>query len=529
MAHSVTVDEAKLAALFAPWNRTDEPGLVVGVSHPGAGTWRAGYGLASYELPVVNTPRTKMRIGSTSKMFTCLAALLLQEEGKLSIDDPVRKHVPELPGWAEGMTLRHFMTHTSGMRCHIDLMFQTGNFARPAPADSALTFLSRQRGVNFPVGARYSYNNGGYNLLSTIVERVSGQDFAGFQRERVFAPLGMLDTHVKRTDDEMLPSSASLHLKQPDGRFERGYFGVSISGEGAMVSTVEDMLIWLKHMHAPTVGSAESWRQMETPMRLNNGGTASYALGLMVSEHRGVQVLHHAGGVNGGVCMCLTVPALGLDVIIIANRGDAPVQPLGFQVIDACVEGLAAVADAGAGAVEKAPVGVYYCAETAAPLEVTVEDGQPSVKLQGQQVPVRVEDSGRIVSTLPVIDFSVTPQADGSLAVYVRGVTDTFRPAPRASDDPLAEAARIVGEYRCDEMESVARVEIVDGEPRLTMSGPYGRDLYALSRFAPLIWRSALGETGFGGVLEFGMEGDRIAGFDLSTARTTKLPYVRVG
>jgi CubicO group peptidase (beta-lactamase class C family) len=528
MPHTVTVDAAKLAELFAPWNRTDEPGLVVGVSHADAGRWRAGYGLASYELPMVNTSRTKMRIGSTSKMFTCLAALLLQEEGKLSIDDQVRKHVPELPDWAEGMTLRHFMTHTSGMRCHIDLMFQTGNFARPAPADSALTLLSRQRGVNFPVGARYSYNNGGYNLLSTIVERVSGQDFVDFQRERIFAPLGMIDTHVKRTDDEMLPNSASLHIRQADGRFERGYFGVSISGEGAMVSTVEDMLVWLKHLHAPTVGSAESWRQMKTPMRLTGGGSADYALGLMVSDHRGVQVLHHAGGVNGGVCMCLTAPALGLDVIIISNRGDTPVQPLGFKVIDACVEGLAEIPDAGAGAVEKAPVGAYYCPETAAPLEIRVDHGQPSVKLHGAQVPVRVEESGRLVSTLPVIDFSVTPQEGGGLAVALRGVTDIFHPAPAASGDPAAEAAAIAGVYRCDEVEGEAVLRVVAGAPQLVMSGPYGRDRYALSRFMPLIWTSRLGDTGFGGVLAFRADGDRIVGFDLSTARTTRLPYVRV-
>jgi CubicO group peptidase (beta-lactamase class C family) len=528
MPHTVTIDEKKLADLFAAWNRSDEPGVVVGVSHPTAGAWRAGFGLASYELPVVNTPRTKLRIGSTSKMFTCLAALLLQEEGRLSIDDPVRRHVPELPDWAEGMTLRHFMTHTSGMRCHIDLMFQTGNYSRPAPADSALTFLSQQRGVNFPVGARYSYNNGGYNLISTIVERISGQDFVDFQRERIFAPLGMLDTQVKRTDDEMLPNSASLHVRQADGRFERGYFGVSISGEGAMVSTVEDMLIWLRHMHAPTIGSAESWRQMKTPMQLTGGGSAGYALGLMVSDHRGARVLHHAGGVNGGVCMCLTVESLELDVIIISNRNDTPVQPLGFQVIDACVEGLAEVPEADAAPAGEAPVGVYYCAETAAPMEIKVEDGRPSVKLHGVQIPVRVEETGRLVSSLPVIDFAVTPLPDGALAVYMRGVTDHFRPAPQASDDPAAEAARIVGEYRCEEMESAARVSLVDGEPRLTMSGPYGRDHFSLRRFAPLIWTSKLGETGFGGVLEFRAEAERIAGFDLSTARTTKLPFVRV-
>ncbi|HEX4196250.1 MAG TPA: serine hydrolase domain-containing protein [Caulobacteraceae bacterium] len=528
MQPTVTIDPKAMAALFAPWNRSDEPGVVVGVSHPDAGTWRAGYGLASFELPVVNTPRTRMRIGSTSKMFTCLAVMLLREEGRLSIDDPVRRHVPELPDWAEAMTLRHFMTHTSGMRCHIDLMFQTGNFARPAPADSALTLLSRQRGVNFPVGERYSYNNGGYNLLSLIVERISGQDFVQFQEERIFAPIGMIDTRVKRTDDEMLPNSASLHLRQADGRFDRGYFGVSISGEGAMVSTVEDMLIWLKHMHRPVVGNAETWRQMKTPMRLNNGRTADYALGLMVSDYRGLTVLHHAGGVNGGVCMGLTVEALGLDVIIIANRGDTPVQPLGFQVIDACL-GLAA--EPAAKPEGPAPVGVYFGPDTAAPLKVEEADGQLTAELHGAKVPMRVEGEGRMVCTIPVVDLVVSRVAGDPDAVSVdtRGSTGVFRRIAAGDDEPLDEAARIAGLYGCDEVEATATVKVVDGAPSVTMDGPYGRDVFSMTRLAPLIWTSRLGDTGFGGVLEFAADGDTVTGFDLSTARTTRLSFVRKG
>ncbi|HEX4181921.1 MAG TPA: serine hydrolase domain-containing protein [Caulobacteraceae bacterium] len=530
MSQTVAIDPEALAKLFAPWNRTDEPGVVVGVSHPTAGAWRAGYGMASLELPIANTPRIRMRIGSTSKMFTCLAVLLLQEEGKLAIDDPARRHVPELPDWADGMTLRHFMSHTSGMRCHIDLMFQTGNFARPAPADSALTYLSRQQGVNFPVGERYSYNNSGYNLLSTVVERTTGQDFVQFQDQRIFAPLGMIDTKVKRTDDEMLPNSASLHVRQADGRFERGYFGVSISGEGAMVSTVEDMLIWLKHMHRPTIGSAASWREMKTPMRLNNGRTAGYGLGLMESNHRGVQVLHHAGGVMGGVCMCLTVEDLELDVIIIANRDDTPVQTLGFDVIDACVQGLAAIAEPAAGATTQIAVGSYYCSQTASPLVVAEdEDGAISVKLHDAKLPVCAASDGGLASTLPVIDLTVTALDGDSKAVRVesRGSTDVFRRIEESDDDPKAEADRLVGDYRCDEVEARASA-ILDGDQvKLIMSGPYGRDIFSMRRLSPGIWTSSLGETGFGGVLEFATDGDRASGFTLSTPRTTRLPFTR--
>jgi D-aminopeptidase len=529
VSHSAKIDPAALAGLFASWNRSDEPGVVVGVSHPTAGTWRAGYGLASTELAMANTPRTRMRIGSTSKMFTCLGILLLAEEGKLSIDDPIRRYVPELPDLAEGMTLRHFMTHTSGMRCHIDVLYQTGNYARPAPAEAALESMCRQTDVNFPIGERWSYNNAGYHLMSLVIERVTGQDFVQFQEERIFRPLGMIDTAVKRTDTEMLPNSASLHVRYPDGHFERGFFGISIAGEGAMVSTVEDMLIWLKHMHRPVVGSAESWRQIRTPMLLNDGRTANYGLGLMTSDHRGLTVLHHSGGVFGGVCMCLTVPELELDVILIANRSDTPVQVLAFDVIDACVEGLAALPEATSASI---PAGTFWSNETAATLEIgEEEDGKPFVKLWDAKLPMRGDGDGRLLSGVPAADLRVEAVADDPDAVIVdfRGSADIFRRVTPAADDPLAEAARLVGAYRCEDAEATATVSL-DGEKlSVRMAGPFGRDTYDLGRWSPLTWTSRLGETGNGGVLEFsGDAKGAITGFVVTTGRTRRLPFQRI-
>ncbi len=528
MSQTVTIDPKTLAELFAPWNRSDQPGIVVGVSHPSAGTWRAGYGLASLELPIVNTPRTRMRIGSISKMFTCLAVLLLQEDGKLSIDDPVRRYLPELPDWADPMTARHFMTHTSGMRCHLDVLYLTGNLARPAPPETALEFLTRQKDVNFPVGERWSYNNAGYNMLSLIVERVSGQDFVKFQDERIFQPLGMVDTAVKRSDNDLLPNSASLHAPHADGHFERGFFGVSIAGEGAMVSTVEDMLIWLKHMRRPVIGSSETWRQIKTPTLLNDGRTAPYGLGLARSDYRGLKVLHHAGGVFGGVAMCLTVPQLELDVIIIANRGDAPVQPLAFQVIDACVDGLAAPAKPKEGSI---PAGLFWSDKISAPLEVAEDDGKLVANLWDAAIPMRREGGGRIVSTLPVVDLMVSTVEGDADAVMVdmRGSADLFRRIDPGQDDPKAEASKLAGRYRCEEAEATADIRIDADRISVRMSGPFGRDTYDMSRRSPLIWISNLDGSGHGGVMAFAAgEGGTITGFALSTVRTRRLPFERV-
>jgi CubicO group peptidase (beta-lactamase class C family) len=420
------------------------------------------------------------------------------------------------------------MTHTSGLRCHIDVLFQTGAFARPAPAEAALETMARQGGVNFPVGERYAYNNGGYNLLSTVIERVTGEDFGAYQARRIFRPLGMTDTAVKRTDTELLPNSASLHVPRPDGGFERGFFGIPIAGEGAMVSTIEDMLAWQKHWHRPTIGAPETWRQMRRAARLNSGRSTGYGPGLRWSEHRGLDVAHHAGGVLGGVCMALTVPALELDVILIANRSDAPVQTLAFDVIDACVEGLPAPL----AATGTAPIGTYWSEVLAAPLEVTEADGQAFAQLWDMKLPMRRAGEGRIACSLPAAHLVVetVPGQPDRVAVEMGGSVDLFERVPLAGDDPAVEAIRLAGTYRCEDADAVATVTCDGDRVRLRMAGPFGRDDYGLRRFSPLTWISTLDGVGIGAVLEFIADAaGTVTGFATTTNQTRRLPFARVG
>ncbi|MDB5575494.1 MAG: hypothetical protein JWR80_670 [Bradyrhizobium sp.] len=521
MTHDVCIDSAALDALLAPWNRSDAPGVVAGVAYPN-GTWRVAHGLASLELPIALTTRTRMRIGSISKMFTCLATMLLAEQGELDIDASVRRHLPELPDWAEAMTLRQFMTHTSGMRCHLDLLIQTGAWARPAPA-TALETLVRQRGVNFAPGERWNYNNSGYNLLSLVVERVSGQSFEDFLAQRIFAPVGMADTAVKRSDAQLLANSASLHVAHADGSFHRGFFGMQIAGEGAMVSTAEDMLLWLGQLRAPVIGNAETWRAMTTPAPLADGRNSGYALGLSPIDYRGVRLWCHAGGVPGGVSMAVAAPDLGLDVILIANRSDAPVQTLAFDIVDACVAGLAPPAEP----FDAPPAtGLYHDRENGLLLRLEDKDGRQALSLAGAELPVIRLGETRIASAHPALDLVVDLAPDGSLMLAARGSADRFaRIEPEAAPD---EAARMAGIFTCDEVECVATIRVQDDTVTMQLDGPYGRDLYALDQVRPGLWISRCTsepESGLGGVIEFA---EGMAGFTLSTPRTRRLPFVRL-
>lgn len=344
-----TAMTAALDEVFAFANRSDAPGMVVGVAQRGRIVYRRGFGLANVALGVANTPATLMRIGSSSKHFTCLAALLLAEEGRLDVDAPVRTYLPELPQRTVDPSLRQLMTHTSGYRCHVDLSSLSDGLA-VQPRGAGLATMVRQSESNFEPGESQLYCNGGYHLLSLAIERASGMRFEQFMQERIFGPMGMVDTASVPCDFRIHRGLATLHVPQPaelGGGWRLGVFpSEEILGEGAMVSTVDDMLRWLAHLRGPkTVGSAESWRQMLSTATLNNGLQSVYSLGLMQHLYRGVKVIHHAGAVVGGSCQMLTVPDHELDVVLMANGLEASMPSLANKVVDA-VLGDAALAAA---------------------------------------------------------------------------------------------------------------------------------------------------------------------------------------
>lgn len=328
-------DIEKLDELFSSVNRSNCPGVTVGVAHRGKTIYRRAFGLASVQHAVANTPTTAMRIGSTSKHFTCLAALLLVEDGKLDIDAPATDYLPELPTDKTVPTLRQFMTHTSGYRCSLDIAM-TANGDAKQPVGWTLRTLARQEEYNFEPNHGQMYCNGGYHLLSIAIDRVSGKTMEAFVKERIFEPLGMSNSVCVPNDSILVPGMASLHVPEPDGSYRRGaFFSEDIRGEGNIVSTIDDMLLWLEHMNGEKcVGSEESWRQMLELPTLDNGLKSVYSLGLHRNRYRGIEVVHHAGSVIGGNSQMLTVPEQELNIVILANGVNVNAADLALQVVD---------------------------------------------------------------------------------------------------------------------------------------------------------------------------------------------------
>ena len=337
-AATPSVDAARIDALFAAYDSCHAPGVAVGIAIRGRPVYRRAFGLANIELGQTLSPGIRMRIGSTTKHFAALAYMLLVEEGLASLDDPVRRHIPEMsPAVADGVTMRQLMSHTSGLRCSLDLSMQLNGLGHFMSHPDTLDLFAAQDTVNFAPGTSWSYNNGGYTALSVAIERLTGQRLEDVLRERIFQPVGMTDTLLRRVDSDFVPNSATLHMLGGDGSFTRDYLGMEVSGEGGMVSTVDDMLRWMAHMDHPVVGTPGTWAAMKTPYVLENGYSTRYALGLSVGGYRGQTTIEHGGTVMGGGCQMIKAVEAGLDIIVIANRAGVDAMSLADRIIDACV------------------------------------------------------------------------------------------------------------------------------------------------------------------------------------------------
>ncbi|WP_244134107.1 serine hydrolase domain-containing protein [Burkholderia gladioli] len=533
---------AALDDLFQAYKRGDAPGMVVGVARHGRTLYRRGFGLASVELGVANTPSTRMRIGSTSKHFTSLAVLLLAEQGKLDPDASIRHYLPELPKLEAEPSLRQLMSHTGGYRCQLDLGFIADGMAIQAKG-SALAAQLRQRAANFAPGEASLYCNGAYHLLSHVVARVGGMPFEQFLRERIFLPLGMADTASVPSDFEIHRGMATLHLPLPDGGWRRGIFpSEELLGEGALVSTLDDMLRWLAHLRGPkTVGSEASWAQMTTPARLNNGTVIPYALGLMRHDYRGVEVIHHAGGVIGGASQMLTVPDHELDVIIMTNGAMANPVALANQVVDALLgDELGAPAEKAATARFRPLLSARYRApdtghvigfgDVGGKLGLSFLNG-PAMPLtdDGEVLRVGFQEIAAGPLSLPVAQLSDLREAPASLQFSDAGNTSIFERLPAEAPSLAQAGAALVGNYHAADLGAYAEIRFDGDVLNLYVHGAHAVSVMQLEAFHLDVFgmKSPVAVLSLHGIVNVKRRDGRVTGFVLDTLRTRHLQFDR--
>ncbi len=299
MLEPVATDPRELAEqLLSAYDREDSPGAAVSVWRDGRTLFSKAYGTANLAYGIPFEVDTRTNIGSTSKQFTAFAIMLLAEQGKLSLDDDVREHIPELPDLGETITIRHILSHTTGYREFINLLIMTGrrvDHGDWVDRSEIIDIVQRQPALQNSPGSEFNYNNTAFGLAAAIVERISEQDFHEFMEENVFGPLGMTRTMVRPSPEHIVEEVSMGYRPGPGGAFlETGDIGGAV-GAGGIYSTVGDLQTWIENYADPAVGSPESIEEMMTSNILTSGDTSGYGLGLFIDEHRGLRRVHHGG------------------------------------------------------------------------------------------------------------------------------------------------------------------------------------------------------------------------------------------
>ena len=300
------------------------PGCAAAVSLNGETVFEKAFGLADLEHNVPNTAQTIFESGSVAKQFTAASLVLLQQEGKLSLDDPVRKYIPELPDYGMPLTIRHMLNHTAGLRDWGTVMALTGagRGDRIISQDLALDVITHQKALDFKPGAEYSYSNSGYNLAAIIVERVSKQKFPAFVEERLFKPLGMKNSSWRDDYQRIVPGRAQAYSRQGNGPWRLNMPFMNVYGNGGMLTTVGDWMKWNAMLDSRSLG-APLVDALETQGVLNDGRKIAYALGLVVDKYKGLKDVSHGGATAGYQTFLARYPDNKVSVGVMCN-GTSP-------------------------------------------------------------------------------------------------------------------------------------------------------------------------------------------------------------
>jgi CubicO group peptidase (beta-lactamase class C family) len=306
---------ARVDQLFAEYNNPRSPGCSVAISRNGAIVYERGYGMADLEWNIPITPATVMGAASISKQFTAMSILLLAQRGKLSLDDDVSKYIPEWADHEHHVTIRHLLTHTSGLREGFGLLGLAG---QSQTNEAMVRMLARQHGVNTPAGTEFVYNNGAYNLLGSIVKRASGQSLRDFAEANIFVPLAM--THTQFRDDPalLIANRAAVYTADEHG-VHAAPEGVGLVGNSGLYTTAHDLLLWENNFDNPRVGTPELLSAMQKPAVLNNGKPTQYGFGLFLLNYRGQRTVEHSGGGNGISSNLVRYPDQKLAIALLCN------------------------------------------------------------------------------------------------------------------------------------------------------------------------------------------------------------------
>lgn len=469
---------ARVDKLFALWDKPESPGCSLAVIKDGGIIYKRGYGAADLDHDIPNAPGTVFHVASLSKQFTALSVLLLAQQGKLSLDDQVRKYIPELRDFGKPLTIKHLLHHTSGLRDQWNLLIMSGwRLSEDVVRDEdVLDLVSRMKALNFNPGAEHLYSNTGYTLLAQIVKRVSGQSLREFADANIFKPLGM--THTFFRDDHLVivKNQAYAYNLWPGGAFKLSVPNYDTVGASSLLTTVEDLARWDQNFYDYRVGGKGLIEQMQVPGVLNGGEKITYAMGLVVLKYKGLNVVEHSGGDAGYRSHLMRFPDQRFSVACLCNAGNANPSALARQVAGIYLAGQlvdevnqsAPVAEVKLSEQQLAgKLGVYWSSDSADLARITLTNGKLFIAAAGGSSDLTPlgENRFRINARRGEVSFeSRKPGSGERLILALEGSPPVIYDAVNSAAPTVEQLAEYAGAYYSDEIDSTYRVAVQEGK-----------------------------------------------------------------
>ena len=476
----------KVDRLFKSWNNKKKPGAAVLVVQNGKIVHRRGYGMANLEHGIPIGPETVFDIASVSKQFCGLAIAMLAEQGKLSLDDDVRKHVDWVPDFGKKITIRHLLHHASGLRDWPGALRIAGwRFDDVISFQQILNLIRHQRDLNFEPGAEYLYSNTGYNLLAHVVEKVSGQSFAKWTKAHIFDPLGMKHTHF-HDDHSRVVENRAVAYAQKRGRAAASRWRnignhLTALGSSSLYTTIDDLGRWILNFETYKVAGKKALEAMHTRGKLNNGRRIAYCYGVSTGNYRGLRTVSHGGSWAGFKATLIRFPKQRFAVVVLANTAAINSGRMAYRITNLYLKDqLADEPDKSKGgdiqgkpaplpqvakvdpAIYKRYTGVYELSATSF-VTIHIRDGRLFGRLDSQrEAEILPASTTRFFARSPRVDVTFHQQGDGKatgLTVKHRGEVAKGK---RVTASSPADMDGYVGEYRSPELHTSYRIERKD-------------------------------------------------------------------
>ena len=477
----------RIDSIFRKYDRKDCPGCAVAVIRNNNIIFQRGYGMANLEHSIPIIPSTVFDIASVSKQFTAFAIALLVRRGKISLEDDVRKYVPELYAFDKQITIKHLVYHTSGLRDYGALLMMTGwRMDHPVAQHDFLKIVSRQRSLNYSPGDKFMYSNTNYALLGLIIERVAGMTTAKFLKEEIFVPLGMMNTILRDDPSIIVPHRASNYTPDSSGIFKINYvWGLTkVMGPSSVHSTIGDLAKWDRNFYLEGLGGIGIADLLYTSGNLNSGESSNYGFGLFTRVHKGLKMITHDGA-GGGSFVLTRFPDQKFSVAVLCNRYYTSINAtmLAEKVADIflaekyrdvhIVQPELTTSDEKAGQQElKLYKGIFWMEGSGNKITFATQDGMLSTRYNNENwFPLTYLSKGKFFNKEEGLFYSFTNiNADlASVQITVPGTKEVYNANRYA--EPVLDSTHLnaySGVFGSDELNIFWNVNLKDGKLQLT-------------------------------------------------------------